>query len=174
MTFRIPARVNGKELSLKLFILLTGVQWAENKYHASVAFSLNSAAVVSEPAVNTVNSVTSPPTKKKVKSAHMVLQTEDDLRTGMYKVLEHLRDHEDAWPFHDPVEEEYAPNYYAVIRRPMHITRMEERLDGGYYTNLAMFEGDFKLMMDNCKLYNGPESGEYMAKAILTDKVNVG
>lgn len=53
-----------------------------------------------------------------------VLQTEDDLRTGMYKVLEHLRDHEDAWPFHDPVEEEYAPNYYAVIRRPMHITRV--------------------------------------------------
>lgn len=38
---------------------------------------------------------------------------------------------------------------------------MEERLDGGYYTNLAMFEGDFKLMMDNCKLYNGPESGKY-------------
>lgn len=53
-----------------------------------------------------------------------VLQTEDDLRTGMYKVLEHLRDHEDAWPFHDPVEEEYAPNYYAVIRRPMHISRV--------------------------------------------------
>lgn len=42
----------------------------------------------------------------------------------MYKVLEHLRDHEDAWPFHDPVEEEYAPNYYAVIRRPMHISRV--------------------------------------------------
>lgn len=37
---------------------------------------------------------------------------------------------------------------------------MEERLDAGYYTNLAMFEGDFKLMMDNCKLYNGPESGK--------------
>lgn len=53
-----------------------------------------------------------------------VLQTEDDLRTGMYKVLEHLRDHEDAWPFHDAVEEEYAPNYYAVIRRPMHISRV--------------------------------------------------
>ena len=38
---------------------------------------------------------------------------------------------------------------------------MEERLDAGYYTNLTMFEGDFKLMMDNCKLYNGPESGRY-------------
>lgn len=39
--------------------------------------------------------------------------------------------------------------------------QMEERLDAGYYTNLSMFEGDFKLMMDNCKLYNGPESGRY-------------
>ena len=60
------------------------------------------------------------------------MQTEDDLRTGMYKVLEHLRDHEDAWPFHDPVEEEYAPNYYAVIRRPMHITRVSFSLQSIY------------------------------------------
>ena len=38
---------------------------------------------------------------------------------------------------------------------------MESRLDSGYYINLMMFEADFKLMMDNCKLYNGPESGTY-------------
>ena len=37
---------------------------------------------------------------------------------------------------------------------------MEERLDSGFYSNMSMFEGDFKLMMDNCKLYNGPDSGE--------------
>ena len=45
----------------------------------------------------------------------------------MYKVLEHLRNHPDAWAFLDPVEESIAPNYYAVIRRPMHITKVRDK-----------------------------------------------
>lgn len=48
---------------------------------------------------------------------HRYCQTDEDLRTGMYKILEYLKSHEDAWPFIDPVEEEYAPNYYTIIRR---------------------------------------------------------
>merc|ERR1712128_234992 len=51
----------------------------------------------------------------------------------------------------------------------MHISRMEERLDGGYYTTLPLFELDFKLMMDNCKLYNGPES-DYTHMAYTLEK----
>lgn len=34
---------------------------------------------------------------------------EEERRVGMHKVLESLKDHEDAWPFIDPVDEEYAP-----------------------------------------------------------------
>lgn len=34
---------------------------------------------------------------------------EEERRVGMHKVLESLKDHVDAWPFIDPVDEEYAP-----------------------------------------------------------------
>ena len=34
---------------------------------------------------------------------------EEEKRVGMHKVLENLKDHVDAWPFIDPVDEEYAP-----------------------------------------------------------------
>lgn len=78
----------------------------------------------------------------------------------MYKVLEQLTAHEDAWPFMDPVEEEYAPNYYAVIRRPMDLRKMEQRLDTGYYTDFSMFKADFKLIVNNCRLYNGQDNGK--------------
>lgn len=78
----------------------------------------------------------------------------------MYKILEQLTTHEDAWPFVDPVEEDYAPNYYSVIRRPMDLHTMEERLDSGYYTDFSMFQGDFKLIVNNCRLYNG-QANEY-------------
>lgn len=88
-------------------------------------------------------------------------QTDEDIQTDMYKVLKQLTTHDDAWPFMDPVEEEYAPNYYAVIRRPMDLRKMEERLDSGYYTDFSMFKADFKLIVNNCRLYNGQDNGLY-------------
>ncbi|XP_045784196.1 uncharacterized protein LOC123880244 [Maniola jurtina] len=97
-------------------------------------------------------------TRKKLKTSQIFSQTEEDIQTDMYKVLEQLTAHEDAWPFMDPVEEEYAPNYYAVIRRPMDLRKMEERLDSGYYTDFSMFKGDFKLIVNNCRLYNGQDN----------------
>jgi len=30
----------------------------------------------------------------------------------MYKIMNKLKDHEDAWPFLEPVNEEIAPSYY--------------------------------------------------------------
>lgn len=40
---------------------------------------------------------------------------EEERRVGMHKVLESLKDHEDAWPFVDPVDEEYAPRFVDQI-----------------------------------------------------------
>ncbi|CAH1107566.1 unnamed protein product [Psylliodes chrysocephalus] len=96
--------------------------------------------------------------KKKLKTSQVFRQTDEDLQTGMHKILDFVKSHEDAWPFTDPVEEEYAPNYYSIIRKPMDLQRMEERLDSGYYKNFDKFRGDFQLIVDNCKLYNGAEN----------------
>lgn len=80
----------------------------------------------------------------------------------MYKILEHVKNHEDAWPFVDPVDEEYAPNYYSVIRKPMDLQRMEDRLDSGQYKTYSKFKSDFQLIVDNCRLYNGADNGKYV------------
>ncbi|EFA00137.2 uncharacterized protein dikar [Tribolium castaneum] len=96
--------------------------------------------------------------KKKLKTSQVFRQTDEDLITGMHKILDYVKNHEDAWPFADPVDEDYAPNYYTVIRKPMDLQRMEERLDAGYYKNFAKFRDDFQLIVDNCRLYNGVEN----------------
>lgn len=40
---------------------------------------------------------------------------EEERRVGMHKVLESVKDHTDAWPFIDPVDEEYAPRYECML-----------------------------------------------------------
>ena len=73
--------------------------------------------------------------------------------------MEQLRNHDDAWPFIDRVEEEKAPEYYKIVKQPMYITKMEDRVSNGYYVTFELFDEDFKLMMYNCRLYNDHKSG---------------
>ncbi|XP_058830193.1 protein split ends-like isoform X2 [Topomyia yanbarensis] len=93
-------------------------------------------------------------------SSFSFTETEEVLQIGMHKVLEYIKNHDDAWPFMDPVEEDIAPRYYSIIRRPMDLQKMEEKLDNGEYLSFADFRNDFRLIVNNCRLYNG-QANEY-------------
>lgn len=80
---------------------------------------------------------------------------------GMYKILEQIKNHPDAWPFLDPVDEDFAPDYYTKISQPMDLEKMEQRVSTKYYHTVTEFISDFDLIVDNCKKYNGSESGEF-------------
>lgn len=58
-----------------------------------------------------------PPVPKKGKKDKEDMVGEDTLQIGMHKILSHVKNHRDAWPFMDPVDEEIAPRYYSIIRR---------------------------------------------------------
>lgn len=50
--------------------------------------------------------------------------------------------------------------FVMFVIRPMDLQQMEERLDSGQYMTFTDFRNDFKLIVNNCRLYNGQNNGE--------------
>lgn len=88
-----------------------------------------------------------------------VLPTKDKLHNFMRVVYKAIIEHEDAWPFIEPVRKEEVPDYYEIIKDPIHLTLIGTRISSEeYYINLEMFAADLKRMFNNCRIYNSPET----------------
>lgn len=44
----------------------------------------------------------------------------------------------------------------------MDLSTMEEKLEGGSYKSISQFKRDFRLIVDNCRQYNGSDNGQYL------------
>ncbi|CAF0925324.1 unnamed protein product [Adineta steineri] len=75
------------------------------------------------------------------------------------KVLTMLRTNENSWPFLEPVTEELAPNYFAIIENPMDFTTIQQKINNKtYVNNSSEFIRDIELIVANCEKYNGKRS----------------
>ncbi|CAF0948752.1 unnamed protein product [Adineta steineri] len=75
------------------------------------------------------------------------------------KVLTMLRTNENSWPFLEPVTEELAPNYFAIIENPMDLTTIQQKINNKtYVNNSSEFIRDIELIVVNCEKYNGKRS----------------
>jgi histone acetyltransferase len=86
---------------------------------------------------------------------------QDTLQNIFKTVLNQVKNHHAAWPFLKPVDRAEVPDYYDVIKLPMDLKTMTERLKRGYYTHKNMFMIDMRRMLRNCRIYNGPETEYY-------------
>lgn len=82
----------------------------------------------------------------------------DKLATTFSSVLAAVRVHSNAWPFSKPVNALDVPDYYDVIKYPMDLRTMGERLKRGYYVTRRLFMADMARIFSNCRLYNSPET----------------
>uniref|UniRef100_A0A673HP83 Histone acetyltransferase n=1 Tax=Sinocyclocheilus rhinocerous TaxID=307959 RepID=A0A673HP83_9TELE len=97
------------------------------------------------------------------------LKDPDLLYSTFKNILQQVKSHQNAWPFMEPVKKNEAPGYYQVIRFPMDLKTMSERLKSRYYTTRKLFMADMQRIFTNCREYNPPES-EYYKCANLLEK----
>lgn len=72
--------------------------------------------------------------------------------------LNHLKRGKHAWPFLQPVDEKQVEDYYTVIKHPMDLQTMQQKLDKGLYDTPKAFVEDVKLIIKNCRQYNKPKT----------------
>lgn len=65
-----------------------------------------------------------------------------------------------VWPFLQPVDPITLgiPDYYNVIKHPMDISLIRHKMESKQYNAAEEFESDFRLMCNNCYVYNAPDS----------------
>lgn len=69
-------------------------------------------------------------------------------------LLNDMQNHSAAWPFAQPVHQDEVPDYYKVIKEPMDLSTMEERLSNDLYSSPEDFVKDAKLIFDSCRQFN--------------------
>uniref|UniRef100_A0A915JG42 Bromodomain adjacent to zinc finger domain protein 2B n=1 Tax=Romanomermis culicivorax TaxID=13658 RepID=A0A915JG42_ROMCU len=69
-----------------------------------------------------------------------------------------LDTHKDGWPFKSAVDPKTCPLYSKIIKKPMDLSLIQEKLTTNKYTNAHDFVADIKLMFNNCKIFNEDDS----------------
>ncbi|KAI9312583.1 hypothetical protein BX666DRAFT_1984486 [Dichotomocladium elegans] len=84
----------------------------------------------------------------------------DDFRL-VEKVVTKLRQHEAALFFNEPVDLDMLPDYTKVVKNPMDLRTIWEKLESGKYTSLQQADADIRLVFTNCATYNKKETCAY-------------
>lgn len=69
-------------------------------------------------------------------------------------LLNDMQNHQQSWPFLHPVSREDVADYYDVIKEPMDLSTMEEKLEADNYGTPEDFVKDANLIFNNCRKYN--------------------
>lgn len=87
------------------------------------------------------------------------------------KVIQDLRKHKLSYPFLKPVDPVALkiPDYFDVIKEPMDLGTVKERLESNYYASIQEFIEDTRLIWSNAMAYNRPDSDVHKMAKSLSD-----
>nr|XP_045619673.1 bromodomain adjacent to zinc finger domain protein 1A-like [Procambarus clarkii] len=89
--------------------------------------------------------------------------------SALETILDELQKHPASWPFIRPVSKKLAPDYYEVVKKPMNIRRIREKLTSMKYATDEEFIADVMLVFQNCQQYNMEHTEEYKSGVLLSN-----
>ncbi|KAG0040176.1 Bromodomain-containing protein 8 [Podila clonocystis] len=105
-------------------------------------------------------------------SDHLLRNQMDDKKWKkiLMMIWTDIANHRFGAVFMQPIKEQDAPGYYLMIKRPMDLKSIKERIRDGQITNADEFHRDVLLMFMNALMYNGEDTEVYqMALAMMTE-----
>lgn len=81
-----------------------------------------------------------------------------------------------AWPFYKPVDTHSLGlvDYFDIIKKPMDLGTVKEKMDTRQYPTQAEFVADMRLIFTNCYRYNQPDTDVVaMAKKLQVKQLQV-
>lgn len=91
----------------------------------------------------------------------------EELKPKLRQLMGQLCAHSSAWPFHKPVDANEVVDYYEVIKYPIDLQTINDRLERNYYVNLRLFQIELSRLFFNCRTYNDPHTEYYLCANIL-------
>eukprot|EP00531_Pseudo-nitzschia_arenysensis_P000761 CAMPEP_0116156306 /NCGR_PEP_ID=MMETSP0329-20121206/22763_1 /TAXON_ID=697910 /ORGANISM="Pseudo-nitzschia arenysensis, Strain B593" /LENGTH=962 /DNA_ID=CAMNT_0003653383 /DNA_START=90 /DNA_END=2978 /DNA_ORIENTATION=+ len=95
--------------------------------------------------------------KKTIPNKSLIRQLNQIITTG----LSQMKDSDPQTLFLNPVTDAIAPGYSKLIKKPMSIVTMENKIDNNQYHDIKAWEGDVRLMFRNCVDYNRGPTGQW-------------
>ncbi|XP_028251330.1 bromodomain adjacent to zinc finger domain protein 1A isoform X2 [Parambassis ranga] len=71
--------------------------------------------------------------------------------------------HEDSWPFMKLVSRTQVPDYYDIIKKPIALSTIREKVNNCEYQTAGEYVSDVELMFSNCLQYNPRHTNEAKA-----------
>lgn len=98
----------------------------------------------------------------------VMLQT-NPLEIAFDRILDQFEAKDTGQIFLEPVDVNEVRDYLDVIKNPMDLGTMRQKLKAGMYLTLEDFEADFDLMVRNCLTYNNKDTIFYRAGVRMKD-----
>lgn len=110
-------------------------------------------------------------------SAHSAERERDAFQSKLNTTLKSLLDKvilsPHSWPFKETVSKEEYPEYYELIKDPVDLRMINDRLrEGDYYRSREMMYQDLDRMTANCQLFNAPDSEYHITSVQLRAEIN--
>jgi len=95
------------------------------------------------------------------------LKVKKQLQSELNRIYEQIQSYRYSWPFKKPVDTDIVTDYLDVIKCPIDLTKIKQKIDQKSYQSKNEMQKDVELMCKNCKNYNSSASEYFKAAEYL-------